>query len=179
MYKLIVDFEATCSKYLSEFPREDMEIIEVGSVLLNHNNEFVSSFSRFIRPVKHPILTDFCKELTTIKQEDVDYADLFEKVIPDFQKWVDLNVDGEYTFYSWGNFDKNILNRQCKELGVKGIKMIYRHVNAKAEFAKANNLDRECGVWKALKLKNMRFQGVQHRAYDDALNITELVKTLG
>lgn len=179
MFKLTIDFEATCSKDQAEFPREDMEIIEVGAIIHDENWEERGRYQAFIRPVKHPILTDFCKELTTINQSDVDNAEVFEVVIPEFQKWVDSIVGrNEYTFFSWGGFDKNILKRQCDELNVKGIKMIHHHVNAKQLFADKNNLNRACGVWKALKMKNMQFEGTQHRAFSDAYNIARLIKTV-
>ncbi len=180
MFKLTVDFEATCSKDQAEFPREDMEIIEIGAIIHDENWEERGRFQSFVRPVKHPILTDFCKELTTIKQSSTDSAKVFEVVIPEFQKWVDSIVGrNEYIFYSWGGFDKNILNRQCLELNVKDISMIRHHANAKELFAYKNNLKRPCGVWKALQMKKMEFEGTQHRALDDAFNISRLINTIG
>lgn len=178
-FKLVVDFEATCSKDQTEFPRESMEIIEIGACILDENGETRDTYQAFVRPVKNPKLTDFCKELTTITQEQVDLADVFEVVVPKFQKWVDDVVGrNDYTFYSWGNFDKNILKRQCDELNVSGIKMIHKHVNAKAVFAKENRLKREVGVGKALGIKKMSFEGTPHRADSDAYNIARLIKTI-
>ena len=46
--------------------------------------EVVDEFHSFVRPVRVPILTEFCKSLTGIKQEQVDTAEVFPVV---FKKW--------------------------------------------------------------------------------------------
>jgi len=178
-FKLIVDFEATCSKDQKEFPREDMEIIEIGAILYDENWEERGKFQCFIKPVKHPKLTDFCMELTTIKQQDVDAGDSFIDSIIAFQKWVDeICGKNDYIFCSWGDFDKNILKRQCKEENLRHVKMIENHINIKREFAEYHNI-KPMGVGAALKYMRMKFEGTQHRALDDAINIAELIKTMG
>lgn len=177
-YKLVVDFEATCSKDNVDFPRHEMEILEIGCVILDENNEDRGRYQAFIRPTKNPILTDFCKELTTIKQSDVDSADTFVNVMIEFQKWISETCGrNDYTFYSWGNFDKNILKRQCAEENLRDVKMLNNHVNAKEEFAKHNKI-KPCGVGSALKYKKMEFEGTQHRALDDSINIARLIMSM-
>lgn len=177
-YSLVVDFEATCSSDSVDFPRIEMEIIEIGAVILDENNEERGRYQAFIRPVKNPILTDFCKKLTTIKQSDVDSADTFVNAMIAFQKWItDTCGRNDYVFLSWGNFDKNILKRQCVEENLRDVKMINNHINAKEEFGKQNKI-KPCGVSSALKYKKMDFVGTHHRALDDAINIAELIKTL-
>ena len=55
-----------------------METIEIGAVLVdNVRVEVVDELDLFVRPVRHPALSDFCKDLTSIRQEDVDAADPF------------------------------------------------------------------------------------------------------
>lgn len=178
-FKLVVDFEATCSTDNVDFPRYEMEIIEIGAVILDENNEERGRYQAFIRPTKNPILTDFCKELTTIKQSDVDSADTFVNVMIEFQKWISETCGrNDYVFHSWGNFDKNILKRQCDEENLRGVKMLNNHVNAKEEFGKHNKI-KPCGVGAALKYKGLEFEGIPHRACSDAHNIARLIKSMG
>jgi inhibitor of KinA sporulation pathway (predicted exonuclease) len=60
-YYLIVDLEATCCDNRT-IPRHQMEIIEIGAVMLNRTTwEIDSEFQQFIQPVRHPHLTEFCK----------------------------------------------------------------------------------------------------------------------
>ena len=177
MYKLVLDIEATCTNK-NEFPREEMEIIEIGAVILE-DKDTIASFQCFIRPEIHPILTDFCNELTMIQQPMVDSAENFCVEMKNFLKWIESNTKGQdYEFYSWGAFDKNIIDRQCKKAKIDASKLIASHKNAKDLFGIQNKLDRAPGVSKALKMKNMKFDGTPHRALSDAINIAKLVLTL-
>lgn len=177
-FAIVVDLEATCTDK-NEFPREEMEIIEIGAVCLDSDNNVRDTFQTFIRPLKHPQLTEFCKELTTIKQTDVDLAYTFNTAMPQFLQWV-KNVTGrnDYVFYSWGNFDKNIFRRQCIENNVDARIFLSKHRNAKTVFATEHRLKKEVGVGGALKIKKMEFMGTPHRADSDAHNIARLVSTL-
>ncbi|MDJ0577463.1 MAG: 3'-5' exonuclease [Xenococcaceae cyanobacterium MO_234.B1] len=63
-YFLIIDLEATCSD-TKQISRRKMEIIEIGAVMVEAENlNIVSEFQTFIKPVRNPILTDFCTKLT-------------------------------------------------------------------------------------------------------------------
>ncbi|MEL6327929.1 MAG: 3'-5' exonuclease [Cyanobacteria bacterium J06626_23] len=63
-YYLVVDLEATCADDKS-IPRKQMEIIEIGAVMLHARSlQIESEFQSFIRPVVHPQLTPFCTALT-------------------------------------------------------------------------------------------------------------------
>ena len=67
---VVVDFEATCVKDARIFPQE---IIEFPAVLVDGaTGRIESAFRRYVRPKHHPVLTQFCRELTGIRQEDVD-----------------------------------------------------------------------------------------------------------
>ena len=99
-YKLVVDLEATCCAN-NEFPRYEMEIIEIGAVLLDSENKTVSTFQTFVKPIIQPVLTDFCKELTTITQDQVDTAPSFNVAMTSFLNWLHEHVIAFYDFYSW------------------------------------------------------------------------------
>ena len=76
---LVVDLEATCDA--RGFPRAERETIEIGAVLVEPVHlEVVKEFQSFVRPVRHPHLTDYCRELTGIEQHDVDAAPSFPDV---------------------------------------------------------------------------------------------------
>lgn len=78
---LIVDLEATCWEDKSMFA--EMETIEIGALLIDlHDRDNAREFDCFIRPVRNPILSDFCKNLTSINQEDVDRAETFPVAFP-------------------------------------------------------------------------------------------------
>ena len=175
-YKLVVDLEATCCAN-NEFPRYEMEIIEIGAVLLDSENKTVSTFQTFVKPTVHPLLTDFCKELSTITQDQVDTAPSFNIAMTSFLNWLHEYVIAFYDFYSWGDFDKNIIVRQAKQLNYKNPKLdmlLSNHFNLKQIFADRNGV-KPMGVSSALKFKGLKFENQQHRAIYDAINIAKLI----
>ncbi|KAK9123275.1 hypothetical protein Sjap_012877 [Stephania japonica] len=68
-YFVVIDFEATCDKEKVPHPQE---IIEFPSVLVNSMTGQVEDFfQRYVRPAVNQHLSDFCKELTGIQQNQV------------------------------------------------------------------------------------------------------------
>ncbi len=172
---IVVDFEATCTDK-DEFPRNESEIIEFGAVCIDSETGLIddNTFSGFIKPVLHPVLTDFCKQLTTIKQIDVDRGETFKYVAHSFIDWCQNH--GAEKIYSWGDFDKNIFRRDCIRNKLDPDYFVDMHVNAKQKFADLYNI-KPCGVSKALTYKSMKFDGTAHRALDDAQNIAKIILT--
>ncbi|KAG0053690.1 hypothetical protein BGZ83_000574 [Gryganskiella cystojenkinii] len=86
-YYLCFDVEATCETGFSfEFPNE---VIEFPVVLLDGSTlEVVDEFQTYVRPTHRPILSDFCVELTGIRQETVDAAPTFAEMLVEFEEWL-------------------------------------------------------------------------------------------
>ena len=87
-YLYCVDLEATRDEVGEcEPPRplvvvpDQMETIEIGMVVIDLESlEIVDEFQRFVRPQINPTLTNFCKELTSIQQADVDSARTYQEI---------------------------------------------------------------------------------------------------
>lgn len=77
LYYCILDFEATCDKNEKIFN----EIIEFPSILFNENFEYISEFRSFVKPTINPILTNFCTELTSITQQNVNSSNELQNVL--------------------------------------------------------------------------------------------------
>ena len=107
----VIDFEATCTDK-NEFPRSETEIIEFACILIDSKLNVVTEFNEYIRPKIHPQLTDFCKKLTTISQQQVDSAPPFPEVLDQFSKAIIEKY--KPLFASWGNYDKNQLMQDCR-----------------------------------------------------------------
>jgi inhibitor of KinA sporulation pathway (predicted exonuclease) len=84
---VVVDVEATCWKK-GVFSRTK-ETIEIGAVrlLLDRNESTWPEFQTFVRPLRLPRLSSFCRELTGISQEDVDAAPGFPEALQRFLEW--------------------------------------------------------------------------------------------
>lgn len=172
-YFLIVDLEATCSDDGS-VPREEMEIIEIGAVMLNRSTwEVDSEFQKFIKPVRHPNLTSFCTQLTTITQKDVNSAATFPEVISQLKQWIDSYPKN--IFCSWGNYDKNQFIQDCAFHNL-AYPFDSEHRNIKKEFALYLGSKKKFGITQALEHLGLKFEGIHHRGIDDARNIANIYK---
>ncbi|HHM21235.1 MAG TPA: exonuclease domain-containing protein, partial [Bacteroidetes bacterium] len=104
---IVFDIEATCW----EGPPNGkvQETIEIGAIKVDRYGEVLGRFERFIRPLLHPNLSPYCRQLTTIDQIAINRARPFPEVVDDFQEWIGVFDDEEYLLCSWGNFDKKLL----------------------------------------------------------------------
>lgn len=172
-YLLIIDFEATCTNK-NEFPRHEMEIIEIGGCVVDMStHKVVEKFAKFVKPEIHTTLTNFCTDLTTIEQDDVDGADTLDSALRLLAVELKPYIS-RMAWASWGDFDKNILNRETRNKNIKNPLAKVKHINIKKAFAKQQNFN-PCGLGKAITRTGMRFEGIPHQALTDAMNIARLV----
>jgi inhibitor of KinA sporulation pathway (predicted exonuclease) len=171
-YFLIVDLEATCCDQQS-IPREEMETIEIGAVMVDADTlSITDEYQTFIKPVRHPTLTKFCIELTSITQADVDNAPAYAAAVTTFKRW--LNKYQNFVFYSWGQYDKNQF-RQDSEFHQIAPPIDAEHVNLKNVFSQAQGLRKSYGMARALRLAKVELDGIHHRGIDDARNMVKLL----
>jgi 3'-5' exoribonuclease 1 len=171
---LVVDLEATCCD-LQTIPRHQMETIEIGAVMVATDSlEIIDEFQTFIKPSRHPILTKFCLQLTSITQQQVDTAPTFAEAIDLWQPW--LAKYERTIFGSWGDYDRKQLQQDSK---YHRIDLPYpvpsNHVNLKEIFSTTQGLNKRHGMAQALNLANILLTGTHHRGIDDARNISKLL----
>jgi inhibitor of KinA sporulation pathway (predicted exonuclease) len=173
-YFLVIDLEATCCD-LKSIPHHEMEIIEIGAVMVHGKSlDIVAEYQTFIKPVCHPILTNFCTELTSITQEVVNNAPSFKEAIASLQKW--LSSYPNSIFCSWGDYDRKqfILDSSYSKIELP-YPIPNRHLNLKQLFTDNQNLPKKMGMKDALKLAQIELVGTHHRGIDDARNIAKLM----
>ena len=168
-YFLVVDLEATCDDH-GAVPRAESEVIEIGAVLVEGASlRPVAEFQTFVRPQRHPRLTAFCTELTTITQDDVDFAPTFVEAADRVAAFA-----REALFCSWGNYDRNQLEQDARHHGIPS-PLGPDHANVKQLFARALGLRRGIGNRGAMDIVGERATGTHHRGIDDARNIARLL----
>lgn len=170
MNYIILDLEATC--WEDRALNNTSEIIEIGAVKVNAHQEIVSEFCQFIRPKVHPVLSEFCKELTTITQAEIDNADDFPQVQQSFLDWIKEDAD-EYVLGSWGFYDQKQLTKDCLLHNLK-TDWLSPHISIKHQHAKIIGAKRPMGMAGALKREELDLVGTHHRGIDDARNITRI-----
>lgn len=166
---LVIDLEATCDD-AGSIPPEQMEIIEIGAVWADETGTVVDEFQAFVRPVMKPLLTNFCQQLTTISQVDIDAAATFPNTAARLASFAQLYSSASTRWGSWGQYDLNQLRRECERHAVPNPLQGIDHVNLKRQFAK-NRRIREVGMSRALQILALPIQGTHHRGIDDARNI--------
>ena len=168
---IICDLEATCWDIARD--RNEMETIEIGAVRM-HQGIVVSEFNRFIKPSIHPLLSDFCKGLTTIRQDQVDSAQSFTIVFSQFLDWIGA---APFLFCSWGRYDVSQLQLDTGRHGLPWPAELDRHLNIRHLFAQWRNV-KPCGMDRALELIGLPLEGTHHRGLDDAHNIARLTRMM-
>ena len=169
MNYIVFDLEATCWE---EKHKHVSEIIEIGAVKINEKKQIVDEFNAFIKPVLQPKLSDFCKQLTSIEQSDVDDAQRFTDVVENFKNWIGI-PGNDYFLCSWGFYDKKQLIKDS-ELHNLPTTWLEKHISVKHQHQILANLDKSVGLGRALKLENLEFDGIPHRGIDDARNIAKI-----
>lgn len=182
---IVVDFECTCDDFNSTpvFSTNEMEIIEIGAVALDQEGSFLGEFNLLVRPIIHPNLTDFCKELLPhIQQVKLLQAQTFDQTLPIFAQW--MSQFKSSIFCSWGAYDKVQLQMDCDRHKVN-FPFSDEHINLKKEFATYRKLQghkgkakKQVGLKKAIELAGIDWHGQHHSALDDAHNAANIFRLI-
>ncbi|MGK0198971.1 MAG: inhibitor of KinA sporulation pathway (predicted exonuclease) [Yoonia sp.] len=121
------------------------------------------------------MLTSFCRELTSIAQDQVDSADRFPTVNSQLSDW--LRSFPDHDFCSWGFYDLRQLEQDCEFHSVESAFQC-GHRNVKIEFSEAMGTRKKFGVGTALRRLGLEFDGTPHRGIDDARNIARIYPCL-
>ena len=173
---LVIDLEATTDDGDDDaraVPRDEMETIEISAVLVRANTLAVEAeFQTFVRPVRHPVLTPFCTELTGITQTMLASAPAFPEAMEALRQAMLAGRWG-VVWGSWGLFDDTQLRRDSAFHGIDY--RMHEHLNLKNVFSAAQGRRKRYGMAKALHFCGLDLAGARHRALDDAKNIAQLL----
>ena len=166
---IIVDLEGTCFDDQS-IPDSEREIIEFGAVALS-GLESRGEFAMFVRPHRHPTITNFCRGLTGICQEHLNAARSFPEVFANFQGFC-WDCGELSAFASWGTYDRDAIARDCRYHQI--LNTFTQHFDLSKVFGK--HTGRRMGHRRAMKHLGIEPDGRQHRGIDDTRNIVKIVR---
>ena len=183
MNKIFVDFEMQPIKHTFKQERKIVrtEIIEFGAVMLDENDEEISSFKEYVRPVfTIDDVQAYLRDLTGINYSMIKNADGFEKVLRKFIKW--CKEAGEYVIYAWSGSDLEQING---EMTLKGIEsdedieyMVSNWIDLQAEFGEVVGETKKINLSKALQMTGTEFVGKKHDALHDSRNTAEVYRAM-
>jgi len=171
---LVIDLEGTCCDDGS-IPPDERETIEIGAVLVHSPSLVeVSNFGAIIRPVRHPILTEFCSSLTGITQVMVesDTSYIFPQAFAIFHAWFSHFPD--HMFCSWGRYDKEQFGRDFAYHSMQS--PFKEHLDLSGLFKR--KIGRKRGHRGAMKFFGLQPDGDHHRGLSDARNIAKMLPFL-
>ena len=181
---VVVDFEATCVKDARIFPQE---IIEFPAVLVDGaTGRIESAFRRYVRPKHHPVLTQFCRELTGIRQEDVDGGVDLGEALWMHDSWLKAATAGaenkrgvRLAVVTWGDWDcRTMLEFECRFKGIEKPSYFDRWINLRVPFQAALGGGGRVNLQEAVRAAGLDWEGRLHCGLDDARNTARLLAEL-
>ncbi|KAK3874855.1 hypothetical protein Pcinc_020237 [Petrolisthes cinctipes] len=177
-YFLVLDFESTCDDMKRIDPQE---IIEFPVLKLNATTYDVeATFHHFVRPTKHPTLSQYCTDLTSITQDEVNNGKVFEDVFADFDNWMkeEVGLDKRFLFITCGDWDlKTMLPNQCSVLNLQVPSYCKKWLNIKKTYVLMTG-EYNKGMLAMINGLGLKHQGRHHRGLDDCHNIGNILREL-
>lgn len=166
---VVLDLEATCWEDNSG---KYQEIIEIGICTLTNKGLQISDSSNIIVKPNNIDISKYCTDLTGITKEDVENGVSLEEALSYLKEEFRVN---KLPWATWGAWDRRQIEKECQDKDIKNPFTNY-HLDVKAFFPIVFGLSKTCSLPKAVGLLNLKFQGVNHSAADDALNTAIVLK---
>lgn len=190
LHNIVFDLEATCWNIRHEVQsavtdeerykqENEMEIIQIGAYKVHYKTFEIMdySFDMFVKPVLNPILTDYCKNLTNITQEQIDNLGLpFHEAYSYFMDW----ADNPRAFIGWGNGDYELLRYDCIRHHKRTEEEFrcfprYKYVNGKSLYQYWKGI-RSKGLQASVDRAKLKFEGIPHNALADAKMTVQVLR---
>ncbi|KAM4026301.1 ERI1 exoribonuclease 2 [Anomaloglossus baeobatrachus] len=189
-YLIVIDFESTCWKDIKHYGQE---IIEFPAVLLNTSHgEIESEFHTYVQPQEHPVLSDFCTELTGIKQQQVDDGVPLKICLSQFSTWIQKLQKEKHIifpsvsptpttseqkmcgFVTWSDWDLGVcLLYECRRKQLRKPDLLNSWIDLRLTYKLFYNR-RPKGLNGALQDVGIEFSGREHSGLDDSRNTARL-----
>ncbi|XP_023670790.2 ERI1 exoribonuclease 2 [Paramormyrops kingsleyae] len=187
-YLIVIDFESTCWQERKNYAQE---IIEFPAVLLNTSNgKTEAEFHTYVQPQEHPTLSEFCTELTGIRQTQVEAGVPLQVCLSQFARWLQTLQQGKNlaflkhnipapalnpcAFVTWSDWDLGVcLEYECKRKQIFKPEMLNRWIDLRATYKVFYNRKPK-GLNGALQDLGIVFSGREHSGLDDARNTAHL-----
>lgn len=170
MHNIFIDLEMhpIPRSYTDEREICSQEVIEIGAVKLNEQNEEIGSFCEFVKPAYVSKIYSKFKKLTGITTEDILDAAPLSDVLPRFIDW----CGDDYTIFSWSDSDIWQFLNETRLKGLEnldGLTYMYNHWrDFQQEFCELLHLEKVMNLGRAVTLAGLDFSGREHDGLADA-----------
>lgn len=169
--KMFLDLEMSMHPYKVDKTFKQ-EIIQVGYILVDSNNNEISRYNQMIKPTFHPKITRRTQKFLKITQADVDkgieYKEFYKRFKSDIEKYSPAII-------VWGRNDFLALRESYKWNEVPSLSKKTRYINLLKLHKNYFHLKNDLGLFNALGLyTSSKEKPQQHDALDDALVTKEI-----
>ncbi|XP_028311496.1 ERI1 exoribonuclease 2 [Gouania willdenowi] len=191
-YLIVIDFESTCWREKNNY---NQEIIEFPAVLLNtRTGEIDSEFHNYVQPQEHPVLSEFCTELTGITQIQVEAGIPLHICLSQFNRWLQTlqhtmgvvfpneqrntsapsATENMCTFLTWSDWDLGVcLQYECKRKQLHKPDVLNSWIDLRSTYRLFYSRKPK-GLNGALQDLGIQFSGREHSGLDDSRNTARL-----
>ena len=152
------------------------EIIQIGAIMMDENNEIVDKFSSYVKP-EYGVVDNFIKNLTGIKGANVKTAQSLDIVVRELLLWIDSN---EVRFYSWSDNDFYQLKRELQAKGFESDEFmtllnLENWVDYQQIFENRFHFGRSLSLKDALFYLELESEGRLHDGLVDSCNTARII----
>ncbi|XP_050909657.1 uncharacterized protein LOC127123487 [Lathyrus oleraceus] len=139
-YFVVINFEATCDKDKNPHPQE---IIDCPSVIVSSvTGQLEACFQTYVKPTCNQLLSDFCKDLTSIQQIQVDRGVTLSEALPRHDKWLEKKgiKNANFAVVTWSSWDCRVmLESECRFKKIRKPPYFNRWINLRIPFSEVFN----------------------------------------
>lgn len=174
------DFEFTCGKGIN---RWTCETLSIGIVICDESYQLLDTFYCTCKPLKHPVLTETCIELTHLTQEEIDCSpDSNDAMAAAYNL---LKKHGIRTIKVWGNFDVPALTNDARlhKKAKQDVRYIHKIANKVVDVQ--DEMTKTMTLPEAIRISELASafgfvppSGTFHNALNDALALYTVYKNV-
>lgn len=152
------------------------EIIQIGAVLMDENNNINDEFSQFVKP-DYGVVDNFIKSLTGIREANVRKAKPLGVVVREMLAWIGTE---DINFYSWSDNDYRQFKKELQAKEIESDDFVPL-LNEKNWIDFQQVFDKRFKFGKSLSLKDALFyleidpEGRLHDGLADARNTARMI----
>lgn len=166
-YRMFMDLELTLQH--AKDVRE--EIIQIGAILVNRNNEIIWTYNEFLKPTLIEQISKRTLKFLNISRDSIDngisYRTFYEEIRVILLRYQPCII-------IWGESDKNAL---INSYNINNVAPIFRDedfINMQEVLKRYFNFNYELGLFTCAKLLNIECGTQKHDAYEDAYITKEI-----
>lgn len=166
---IVFDFEFTTHDTVFGRPRGFFqEVIEVGAVLVAPPDwQLQWKYQTFVKPRIFPKLSEACRNITMILQEDVNQGISLEETL---SRLAEVYRPGETGLVAWGNSDRDVVADNCARYKIPCPFDWRDYIDLAVAYKLFYHHERRLSLKHAIDERGIERKGFYHLALDDAEN---------